>query len=148
MKRVAVSGGFDPIHVGHIRHIKHASKLGDLLIVILTRDDQLIAKKGYVFMPYEEREEILKALKWVDMVVPNIDDTIEAAESLEQYKPDIFAKGGDRTSFTMPEREVNVCNRIRCELVYGVGGYEKVESSSELVKQLFVGTLTNPWVDA
>ena len=59
---VAVSGGYDPIHIGHLRNIQEACKLGDRLIVILTRDDQLIEKKGYVFMAYAERKEILEGI--------------------------------------------------------------------------------------
>jgi cytidyltransferase-like protein len=131
---VAVSGGFDPIHIGHIRSIKEAKKLGDELIVILTRDDQLIQKKGYYFMPYDERKEILESIVCVDRVVPNIDADVTSNESLEYYRPNIFAKGGDRTEDNMPEIEKTVCERIGCKIVYGVGG-AKIQSSSSLVKR-------------
>ena len=131
---VAVSGGFDPIHVGHLRSIQQAGKLGDKLMVILTRDDQLIQKKGYCFMPYEERKEILEGLHGVDIVVPNVDAGITSNESLEYYHPGIFAKGGDRTADNMPDIEKAICDRIGCRIVYGVGG-GKIQSSSWLVKK-------------
>jgi D-beta-D-heptose 7-phosphate kinase/D-beta-D-heptose 1-phosphate adenosyltransferase len=131
---VAISGGFDPIHIGHLRSIKEAKKLGDKLMVILTRDEQLIQKKGYYFMPYEERKEILESVEGVDRVVPNIDAQITSNESLEYYRPDIFAKGGDRTEDNMPEIEKMICEKIGCKIVYGVGG-DKIQSSSSLVKR-------------
>jgi len=136
MITVAVSGGFDPVHIGHIRSIKEAKKLGDKLMIILTRDDQLIIKKGYYFMPYEERKEILGRIEGVDRVVPNIDSDITSNESLEYYRPDIFAKGGDRTEDNMPEIEKDICAKIGCKIVYGIGG-EKIQSSSYLVERAF-----------
>ena len=66
---VAISGAFDPIHVGHIRYIREAAKLGDRLVVILNGDDFLLRKKGFVFMPFEERKEILENVKGVDEVI-------------------------------------------------------------------------------
>lgn len=132
MKVVAVSGGFDPIHIGHIRLIQEASKRGGSLIVILSRDNQLERKKGYVFMPYNEREEILRAIKGVDTVVMNIDEDETVCESLQYYKPDEFCQGGDRVPGNIVEEEVEVCKRIGCKVVYGVGG-GKIQSSSQLV---------------
>lgn len=132
MITVAVSGGFDPVHIGHIRSITEAKKLGDELVVILTRDDQLIRKKGYCFIPYDERKEIMESIVGVDRVVPNIDDDITSNKSLEYYRPDIFAKGGDRTEDNMPEIEKVLCEKIGCRIVYGVGG-AKIQSSSSLV---------------
>ena len=133
---VAISGGFDPVHVGHIRSFREAKKLGDKLLIILTRDDQLIRKKGYYFMPFEERKEILERIEGVDRVVPNIDDEITSNESLEYYRPDIFAKGGDRTEDNMPEIEKSICAKIGCKIVYGIGG-DKIQSSSSLVERAF-----------
>ncbi|MGD1119260.1 MAG: adenylyltransferase/cytidyltransferase family protein [Dehalococcoidales bacterium] len=129
---VAVSGGFDPIHIGHIRYIKVARQLGDRLIVILNTDDQLIRKKGYCFMPYAERKEILEAIQGVDVVVPNIDSDITCNESIEYYRPNILAKGGDRIEANMPDIEKAACASLGCEIVYGVGG-GKIQSSSSLV---------------
>jgi D-beta-D-heptose 7-phosphate kinase/D-beta-D-heptose 1-phosphate adenosyltransferase len=131
---VAVSGGFDPIHVGHLRSIQEARELGDSVMVILTRDDQLIMKKGYVFMPYHERKEILMRISGVDMVLPNIDPDLSSTQSLERYSPDIFAKGGDRTEDNMPPSEKEICQKIGCKIVYGVGG-NKIQSSSWLVNK-------------
>jgi D-beta-D-heptose 7-phosphate kinase/D-beta-D-heptose 1-phosphate adenosyltransferase len=136
MITIAVSGGFDPVHIGHIRSFREAKKLGDKLLIILTRDDQLIRKKGYYFMPFEERKEILERIEGVDRVVPNVDDDITSNESLEYYRPDIFAKGGDRTEDNMPEIEKDICAKIGCKIVYGVGG-DKIQSSSSLVKRVF-----------
>jgi D-beta-D-heptose 7-phosphate kinase/D-beta-D-heptose 1-phosphate adenosyltransferase len=129
---VAVSGGFDPIHIGHIRYIKVARQLGDRLIVILNTDDQLIRKKGYCFMPYAARKESLEAIQGVDVVVPNIDSDITCNESIEYYRPNILAKGGDRIEANMPDIEKAACASLGCEIVYGVGG-GKIQSSSSLV---------------
>ncbi len=138
MTTVAVSGGFDPLHIGHVRHINEARKLGDKLIVILTRDDQLIKKKGYVFMVYDARKEIMENVVGVDVVVKNVDENITSNESLEYYKPDIFAKGGDRTPDNMPSEEIKVCELIKCKIAYDVGG-AKIESSSLLVEKCRTG---------
>lgn len=135
MKIVAVSGGFDPVHIGHVRLFKEARKLGDKLVVILNNDNWLIKKKGKPFMPEEERKEILLALRDVDEVVltehgPDDPDT-SVNRTLMKVKPDIFANGGDRVKENVPEDLV--CNKIGCEMVYNVGG-EKIQSSSELIK--------------
>jgi len=129
---VAVSGGFDPIHVGHIRYFQAAKKLGDRLLVILNTDEWLMKKKDYVFMPYEERAEILLALECVDEVVPQIDKDETVRTTLFVYRPDIFAKGGDRTFNNIPEAEV--CEKYGIMLVTGVGG-NKVQASSKLVTE-------------
>lgn len=136
MKTVAISGGFDPIHKGHVRYILEAITLGNWLKVILTRDDQLIAKKGKVFMGYDERKEILEAVIGDDRgeVLPNIDSTIASTDSIRKYKPDIFAKGGDTWDIdNLPEAKV--CKELGIEIVFGVGGTDKVQSSSWLTKE-------------
>lgn len=140
MITVAISGGFDPIHIGHLRSIREAAKLGDWLIVILTRDDQLVQKKGYCFMPFEERKEILEGVRGIGAVVPNIDAGVTSDKSLEYYQPNIFAKGGDRTEDNMPDEEKRVCERIGCKIVYGVGG-DKVQSSQTLLKRWVQGAV-------
>ena len=135
MKGVAVSGGFDPIHKGHVRHIKAAMKLGSKLIVILTRDDQLAAKKGYYFQDYEERKEIIEyGLRPRDTVVPNIDDDITDCKSLAHYRPNVLCQGGDRIPGNVVPKEIEVCNQIGCKIIYGVGG-DKIQSSSWLVNR-------------
>jgi cytidyltransferase-like protein len=130
-KIVTVSGGFDPIHIGHIRMIREASKLGKL-IVILNNDAFLTRKKGRPFMPLEERKEILENIKGVDSVFVSIDEDDSVSKSLEAIKPDIFANGGDRKNES-EIREAEVCKRLGIEMVFNVGG-EKVQSSSWLTK--------------
>ena len=130
---VVVSGGFDPLHVGHIRMFNEAKKLGDRLVVILNSDIFLIEKKGYVFIKFKERKEILENIKSVDKVVPSIDKDQTICKTLERLKPDIFVNGGDRTMDNIPEKEI--CKRTGIKMVFSVGG-KKIQSSSWLVKKL------------
>jgi D-beta-D-heptose 7-phosphate kinase/D-beta-D-heptose 1-phosphate adenosyltransferase len=137
---VAVSGGFDPIHIGHLKYLKGAKEIATSkkckLMVILDSQEYLIKKgKGHPFYPtYEEREDIMKAIKYVDIVVPQI--RASTASSLEHYKPMIFAKGGDRASVKdLPIEEVEVCARNKIEIVFGVGGFDKPQSSSWLIEK-------------
>ncbi|MHA1304297.1 MAG: adenylyltransferase/cytidyltransferase family protein [Candidatus Heimdallarchaeaceae archaeon] len=132
-KVVAVSGGFDPVHAGHIRYFKEAKKLGDKLVVILNSDNFLLAKKGFKFMSFEERKEIIEALECVDEVIECIDEDQTVCETLMRLVPDIFAKGGDRTIDNIPEKEI--CDKLGIKLVFGVGG-GKIQSSSLLVKRI------------
>ena len=127
-KTVAVSGGFDPIHVGHIRMIREAAEHGDV-IVIANSDEWLLRKKGYVFMPLKERAEIIQSIKGVAAVF-QADDDDTVTESLLRLKPDIFANGGDRKQQNTPE--MKVCDDIGIEMLWNVGG-GKIQSSSELV---------------
>jgi len=131
-KTVAVSGGFDPIHVGHIRYFREAKSLGDELIVMLNTDEWLMKKKGYIFMPYKERKEIILAIKWVDKVIPVIDKGKSVAKTLEKLKPDIFAKGGDRLKSNLPKDEIETCKNYGIEIRFNVGG-GKIQSSSWIV---------------
>ncbi|MDP2918905.1 MAG: adenylyltransferase/cytidyltransferase family protein [Dehalococcoidia bacterium] len=134
-KVVAVSGGFDPVHIGHIRLLKEAKALGDKLVVILNDDNFLKRKKGYVFMPQDERKEILESIKYVDRVVAAIDEDLSVNKTLEMLKPDIFANGGDRkTEGDILEHET--CKRLGIKMVFGVGGYEKPRSSTSLVREV------------
>jgi cytidyltransferase-like protein len=130
---VTVSGGFDPVHIGHIRMIREAAKLGKL-IVILNNDAFLMRKKGFVFMPLEERKELLENIKGVDSVFVAIDEDDSVCKSLEYLSPDIFANGGDRNN-EKEIREAEVCRRLGIEMVFNVGG-GKVQSSSSLTKTL------------
>jgi D-beta-D-heptose 7-phosphate kinase/D-beta-D-heptose 1-phosphate adenosyltransferase len=130
---VAVSGGMDPLHIGHIRYLKEAKKLGDKLVVILNSDNFLIKKKGFVFMPYKERKEILENIKYVDEVFDCVDIDQSVCKSLAQLKPDIFAKGGDKTISNILEGKV--CEDLGIKIVFGVGG-EKIQSSGWLVNKL------------
>ena len=128
-KIVAVSGGFDPIHVGHVRMILDAAQHGDV-IVIANSDDWLLRKKGYKFMPYEERQEILYAIKGVVDVVQASDEDGTVCKTLKKVMPDYFANGGDRKGSNTPE--VKLCNELGIGLIWNVGG-DKIQSSSDLV---------------
>jgi D-beta-D-heptose 7-phosphate kinase/D-beta-D-heptose 1-phosphate adenosyltransferase len=136
---VAVSGGFDPLHVGHIELFKKAKSLGDELVVILNNDNWLKKKKNFVFMPQKEREEIIGSLKWVDRVVltgHNLSSgDVSVSAELRKIKPDIFANGGDRTKNNIPE--VAVCEKINCKMVFNVGKGGKIQSSSWLLERFF-----------
>ncbi|MCD6431223.1 adenylyltransferase/cytidyltransferase family protein [Candidatus Bathyarchaeota archaeon] len=133
MKTVLVSGFFDPLHRGHIEYFREAKKLGDKLIVHVHRDECCVKKKGYCFMPLEDRKAVLEAIKYVDeVVVCGEDCDLTVAKDLERIKPDVFAKGGDRTLENLPKSEVETCRKFGIEIAFGVGG-GKVQSSSWLV---------------
>ena len=133
--KVAVSGGFDPLHIGHVRLFKEAKKLGDKLLVILNNDNWLKKKKGHVFMPEIERKEIIEAISVVDEVVitshPKKTKDMSVCEELEKICPDIFANGGDRFKDNIPE--VVICEKIGCKMVFNVGDGGKIQSSSWLL---------------
>lgn len=132
---VAVSGGFDPIHIGHVRMFEEAKKLGDKLIVILNNDNWLKKKKGYVFMPEAERTEVIRALRVVDDVLLTAHEEDSADMSvcneLRILQPTIFANGGDRKEDNTPE--VQVCAELGIQMVFNLGHGGKVQSSSWLV---------------
>ena len=93
-KNIAVSGGFDPLHVGHLRMMQEAAQHGKLTVII-NSDEWLLRKKKYVFMPWEERAELILAYDFVDNVVKAKDDDRTVVVTLEELRPDIFANGGD-----------------------------------------------------
>jgi len=126
---IAVSGGFDPLHVGHVRYILGAAEYGDVH-VFLNSDKWLLAKKGFVFMNFTDRKEIILALRGVITVSEAGDDDGTVCLSLVKHKPKFFAKGGDRTLDNTPERKI--CEELGIRVIYGVGG-GKIESSSDLV---------------
>ncbi|HLC81518.1 MAG TPA: adenylyltransferase/cytidyltransferase family protein [Candidatus Nanoarchaeia archaeon] len=133
---VAVSGGFDPLHIGHVRMFQEAKKAGDKLIVIINNDHWLRKKKGHEFMPQEERVEIIKALECVDEVIltnhsENPAD-MSVCESLRQIKPNIFANGGDRKEDNTPEHQV--CAELGIKMIFNIGG-GKIQSSSWLISR-------------
>lgn len=134
---VAVSGGFDPIHIGHVRMFQEAKKLGDELVVILNNDNWLRKKKGYCFMDQQERKEIIEGIRGVDRVVftehPENPTDMSVCAELRKIKPNIFANGGDRVADNVPE--VAVCREINCEMVFKTGHGGKVQSSSWLIKK-------------
>ena len=133
---VATGGGFDPLHEGHIKLFKEAKQLGDILVVMLNSDTQLIKKKGITFYPSEkERRKIIESIEYVDKVIIDPGKNVTCEEALLQIKPDILAKGGDRVAGSMPEIELEACKTLGCKIIYNVGG-SKVQSSSWLIKRL------------
>lgn len=128
---VAVSGGFDPIHLGHIRLFRHAKKLGDKLIVIVNGDSWLKRKKGINFMDARARAEIIKEFECVDRVYIHNSSRADVIEALKELKPNIFAKG-DKQGSEIPEKDV--CEKLKIKIVYGVGG-SKIKSSFEMLKR-------------
>jgi D-beta-D-heptose 7-phosphate kinase/D-beta-D-heptose 1-phosphate adenosyltransferase len=135
---VATSGGFDPMHVGHLRCLQESAIVAkDLhlpLVVIVNDDNFLLRKKGYAFMPLEERMEIIQGILGVDHVVAWSDVGQTVVGALEVLKPSVFTKGGDRdAAANVPE--FDLCNQIGCEVRFGVGG-GKIQSSSDLVRAI------------
>lgn len=157
-RTVMVSGGFDPLHVGHIQLFKGASGYGKLIVVV-NSDDWLMRKKGYVFMSQRERCEIIAAIDCVDKVYPvkpNTadykrtdsfylqsskvslsdclwiqDDDDTCIDAIRLLVPDIFANGGDRTTENVPEQKI--CEALNVDMIWGIGGQDKPQSSSWLV---------------
>lgn len=140
MKIVLVTGGFDPLHSGHIAYFKAARSLGDMLIVGLNSDEWLERKKGRAFMPWNERLCIVNNLKMVDEVYTFDDEDGSARAFIRQVRAHyfddelIFANGGDRTADNIPEMDV-IDHNLRFE--FGVGGIDKKNSSSLILKNWF-----------
>ena len=150
-KVVVVSGGFDPLHSGHIAYLKEARKLGSKLVVAVNSDDWLERKKGRFFMPQSERAEIVKNLAFVDRVYANKpeDDADGSCKGvlrkLLKQLPDvdlIFANGGDRTKSNIPEMQIN---NKRLDFAFGVGGQDKKNSSSWILKEWKYFTEKRVW---
>ena len=137
-KFVLITGGFDPLHSGHIAYFKAAKTLGDMLIVGLNSDDWLVRKKGAAFMPWNERLCIINNLSMVDEVYTFADDDGSAKHFIQQARahyPDaelIFANGGDRTKDNIPEMDVIDSN---LSFIFGVGGEDKKNSSSWILQE-------------
>lgn len=134
-KVVAVSGYFDPPHPDHLSYFRVAKCLGDMLIVILNTDEQLLQKRkgtnleGKIRYPFEDRLQIVSEFKPVDLVVPCIDEDTSVAETLRIIAPHIFAKGGDRTIENLPQKERDLAKEVGYEIIYHVG-HPKEHSSS------------------
>ena len=125
---VAVSGYFDPLHVGHIEFFQLAKDLGSKLIVIVNNNHQAKMKKGSFFIDEKDRMEIVAALRYVDEVFLSIDKDNSVCKSLELIKPSIFANGGDRSLDEIPETAV--MEKYNIKMVDGLG--DKIRSSSDL----------------
>lgn len=135
---VLVTGGFDPLHSGHISYLQAAKELGDELVVGINSDAWLQRKKGRNFMPASERRTIMQGLRCVDSVIEFDDADNSARDAIRMVRrrhPNdqiIFANGGDRTDQNIPEMDVNDAN-IR--FVFGVGGFNKANSSSWILEE-------------
>jgi len=137
---IILSGGFDPIHKGHIRMFKEAS-LNGMVVAGLNSDEWLIRKKGKFFMPFVERKEILESIRYIDLV-KSFDDSDDTACNLihkinNEYSENyniFFGNGGDRTNQTTPE--IKFCNDNNIDLIWGLGG-GKIQSSSDLLKNWY-----------
>ena len=141
MKRIVlITGGFDPLHSGHIAYIKAARELGDTLIVGVNSDEWLRRKKVQECMPWEERATIIAALHDVDRVINFNDsdgsakDAIRKVREIRPYDQIIFANGGDRTKTNIPEMDV-LEEMLHVEFVFGVGGEDKKNSSSWILQE-------------
>lgn len=130
---VMVSGGFDPIHGGHVQMIMEAAKYGNVIIVA-NSDEWLMRKKGYVFMSWEERAMILREIKGVILVSAVDDSDNTVCNAIRLLRPDHFANGGDRGKSNTPEQ--NTCEKLGVNMLWGIGGDYKFNSSSELAKNL------------
>lgn len=143
-----VSGGFDPLHIGHVQMMIDAAKYGDVIVVV-NSDDWLMRKKGYVFMPIKERCQIIAELQSVRQVIPMKsgliydkagaysatvmiqDDDNTCIDAIAKYRPTYFANGGDRTKKNVPEQPI--CETLGVKMLWAIGGDTKPQSSSWLV---------------
>ena len=133
-----VTGGFDPLHSGHIAYFKAAREFGHTLCVGVNSDDWLTRKKGKAFMNVSERMSIVKELKCVDVAIEFIDADVSACDAikmaLEVYDNVLFCNGGDRGSVNTPEYD-KYKNDPRVEFKFGVGGEDKKNSSSWILER-------------
>lgn len=147
---VIVTGGFDPIHSGHIAYIKEAKKLGDILIVGANSDAWLRRKKNQEFMPWEERATILESITDVSRVINFNDsdgsakDAIRKVRQIYPHDKIIFANGGDRTAKNIPEMDL-LSEMLHLEFVFGVGGEHKMNSSSWILQEWKAPKTERPW---
>lgn len=128
---VLVSGGADPLHIGHVAMLRAAALMGRVVFA-LNSDAWLMRKKGYIFMPWEERAVMLRECRSVSQVIGVRDDDGTVCEALERVRPHVFANGGDRTSPNPKEHEL--CLRLGIKELFNVGGL-KLESSSDLIRR-------------
>lgn len=135
---ILLSGGFDPLHPGHLDMICAANEYGDVVIA-LNSDDWLVRKKGFFFQTWKDRAEILLSMRFVSAVEAVVDDNGTVCEALVRLKPQCFGNGGDRTSDNTPE--LDICQTLSIEPVFGLGG-SKSRASSSIASN---GTVERSW---
>lgn len=149
-KIVLVTGGFDPVHSGHIAYFKAAKQLGDVLVVGVNSDEWLTRKKGRPFLPWEERASIVNGIKDVTRVInfnDGDDSAKDAIRKLRAIYPNeiiVFANGGDRTKENIPEMDL-LNEMLHLEFVFGVGGEDKKNSSSWILEEWKSPKVVRPW---
>ena len=145
-----VSGGFDPVHVGHLRMFQDAKNLSNKVILLLNNDEWLIKKKGKPFMNQNQRKEILDEFKSIDEVIIQSSSDDSSDHAIEQFainnqnKTICYCNGGDRSNIKNI-REASICKKLGINLEFGVGGEEKIESSSDLTKNYLGNVEKRPW---
>lgn len=145
-----VSGGFDPVHVGHLRMFQDASKLANKVIILLNNDDWLIKKKGKPFMNQKQRKEILKEFKSITDVIIQKSSEKSSSLAIEEFalknknKKICYCNGGDRSDIKNI-LEASICKEFNIDLEFGVGGESKIESSSQLSKNYLGNVEIRPW---
>ncbi|MBI1999153.1 MAG: adenylyltransferase/cytidyltransferase family protein [Parcubacteria group bacterium] len=130
---VMVSGGFDPLHVGHLRLFEEAKKLGTRLVVVLNCDRWLVRKKGKAFMSQDDRAELIRSMRCVDEVFILESERNDVVPAIEKFRPHIFANGGDRRN-EKDIPEADICKKLGVKMIFNVGG-DKIRSSSELLEK-------------
>ncbi len=138
---VAVSGYFDPLHVGHLEYFGKAKSLGDFLVVIVNNDEQLRKNRNISqpFMKQEDRMDLIDTISFVDKVVLSIDKDASVCETLKSLKPDIFAKGGDMLFGEVPETQI--CKELGIKMVHGLGAKIRSFNTSGKIQE-YVGKET------
>ena len=145
-----VSGGFDPVHVGHLRMFQDAKKIADKVILLLNNDEWLTKKKGKPFMNQNQRKEILKEFKSISEVIIQTSSDLSSSLAIEEFvnknpkKSICYCNGGDRSNIKNI-RESKVCKKLKVNLEFGIGGENKIESSSDLTKNYLGDIEKRPW---